>query len=330
MCNLIGIFFEGLIFKSHIQNISLCAIKYYYATLEFKNIYYAKKIERKNMQQHVSHQQILHIMQMLSEKKQIMPKDMLGRSLAYTCFLPRLSDRSYLYERLKCSITPKKALHTNAEKLSKLIQTSHLTHNADFDQEVVCVIFSSLEQVTNNEDINSIDCLSMIRRLSPAFVIHENVFIDEYQILKSAISGADMIMLDIKHLHTYCEVLYALESNPALLELNIDDIALQTNLIIQDSKPYNNDKNFMHNIKTHVNMLITFAYNLGVIPIVHVANANDLNILQSLENLLHCIYVTEETINLVSNENIIFADQNLINDKSLMYRNIIDISIVSE
>ena len=38
------------------------------------------------MKQEISYQQMLYIMQYLSNKKQIMPKDMLGCSLAYTCF----------------------------------------------------------------------------------------------------------------------------------------------------------------------------------------------------------------------------------------------------
>lgn len=259
------------------------------------------------MKQEISYQQMLYIMQYLSNKKQIMPKDMLGRSLAYTCFLPRLSDKSYLYEKLKTN-TPKKALYISTERLSKLIQTSSLDHSVEFDKEILCVIFSDLDKLANNESADSMDYLSMIRRLSPAFVIHESVFIDEYQILESTISGADMIILNIKHLQIYCEILHALESNPMLLDSNIDEIASQIALNTQDSIMKHA---LTHSIQTHINKLIAFAYNLGIIPILRIMDTNVLEIFQTLENPLYCFYATKETINTLPQESIKFVDKNI-------------------
>ncbi|MCI7411935.1 hypothetical protein [Helicobacter bilis] len=272
------------------------------------------------MKQEISYQQMLYIMQYLSNKKQIMPKDMLGRSLAYTCFLPRLSDKTYLYEKLKTN-TPKKALYTNTEKLSKLIQTSSLDHSVEFDKEILCVIFSDLDKLANNESADSMDYLSMIRRLSPAFVVHESVFIDEYQILESTISGADMIILNIKHLQIYCEILHALESNPMLLDSNIDDIASEIALNTQDSI---RNHSLTHSIQTHINKLIAFAYNLGIIPILRVMDTNDLEIFRQIENLFHCFYATNETIDALPKESITFVDRNI------GIENLVDILIVSQ
>ncbi len=272
------------------------------------------------MKQEISYQQMLCIMQHLSNKKQIMPKDMLGRSLAYTCFLPRLSDKTYLYEKLKTN-TPKKALYTNTDKLSKLIQTSSLDHSVEFDKEILCVIFSDLDKLANNESADSMDYLSMIRRLSPAFVIHDSVFIDEYQILESAISGADMIMLNITHLQLYCEILHVLESNPMLLDSNIDEIASEIALNTQGSI---RNHSLTHSIQTHINKLIAFAYNLGIIPILRIMDTNDLEIFQTLENLLYCFYTTKETINTLPKESIKFVD------KDIGVENLADIFIVGE
>lgn len=271
------------------------------------------------MKQEIAYQQMLYIMQYLSNKKQIMPKDMLGRSLAYTCFLPRLSDKTYLYEKLKTN-TPKKALYTNTEKLSKLIQISRLDHSVEFDKEILCVIFSDLDKLANNESADSMDYLSMIRRLSPAFVVHESVFIDEYQILESTISGADMIILNIKHLQIYCKILHALESNPMLLDSNIDDIASEIALNADSIKNHS----LTHSMQTHINKLIAFAYNLGIIPILRVMDTNDLEIFQQIENLLHCFYATKETINTLPKESIKFVD------KDIRVENLADIFIVSE
>ena len=277
--------------------------------------------------QQVLYEHILYTMQIVSNKQNIMPKDLLGRSLAYNCFLPRLSDKTYLYENLKSENTLKKALYSNAKTLAKVIQTNKIEHNGIESRELACVLFDDSNMAYENEKyMDPLDYLSMIRRLLPFFIIHDSIFIDEYQILESAIGGADMIVLEISYLLAYCHCIYALENNPMLLDFNIPDIVLQIaneyNLVANSIKDSINIAT-----KTHIDKFISFAYNLGLIPIVCIQNKEDLELLHTLHNFPHCIYVPYDMIDLLPKESIIFAKSN--KDNRHLQHKSIDVLIVS-
>lgn len=279
--------------------------------------------------QYALYEQILYAMQSISCRQKVMPKDLLGRSLAYNCFLPRLSNKAYLYENLKSN---KKALYSNTLTLTKVLQTRKFQHNEIESSELICVLFddsslyhpADLEGLeTKSESLDTMDFLSMIRRLSPFFVIHDSVFVDEYQILESAIGGADMVILDVAHLRAYCKCVSVLECNEQLLDFSVSEIAR----VIYSSDFISSERLEFLSI-AHIDKFIAFAYNLGLVPIVRIQNKVDLESLFNLQNFPHCIYVayngvgdfTSDTCNAVGNiidllpkESIIFTKNGIAN-----------------
>lgn len=168
--------------------------------------------------------QILRVMQMNAHKKEVMPQDVLGRSLAYNCFLPRLSEKSFLYEQLQRKVAPHKALYGDYATWTNMLENSQLEHGLAKDKQAACVIFDDCAAYASDlNDFSSsahlLDFLSVARRMLPSFLIHSSIFIDGYQILESAIGGADMIVLDIAHIRAFLDCLSVLQSNPALFEL---------------------------------------------------------------------------------------------------------------
>lgn len=262
---------------------------------------------------------ILHTMQVVSNKQQVMPKDLLGRSLAYNCFLPRLSNKAYLYENLKRDRTFKKALYNNVATLDKVIKTNKFETNEIESGDIVCVLFDDSIGCENEKYMDSLDYLSMIRRLSPFFVIHDSVFINEYQILESAIGGADMIVFDTKYLKAYCECVYAFENNSLLLDYNMTDIA--TYIASNESITKDSAKEAT---KIHLDKLLESAYILGLVPIVRIQDREDLVLLHALHNFPHCIYTSYDMIDLLPEETIIFVK----NDNMNLQNKSIDIMII--
>lgn len=261
---------------------------------------------------------ILYVIWALENKKQIMPKEVLGRSLAYNCFLPRLSNKIYLYENLKKVKKPKQALYTNAKMLANAIQTNYLIHNVGLDTEVSCILFNDYDLILNQKYMENIDYLSMIRRMLSVFVVHDSIFIDEYQIIESAISGADMIVIDIEYLRAYCELICILENIPQLLNHDIETVVLQIDSIAKEYK----NQNKTNNLQIYLNKLISFSYNLGVIPIIRMSSDVDLSLLDTLESFPHCIYTNRDTAKLISKDNIIFTNANVLQNDNLEYDNI--------
>ncbi len=141
---------------------------------------------------------ILKEIHSIEERMQIMPQDMLGRTLAYNTFLPRLSDRSYFFENLNKS----KGLLVDTKSFASLIKDSKILDNSDMD--ISCVFLENL----HNDDVDNIaDYIGMIRRFMPVFVGYSGIIISTYQLLELAIFGADMFVIDMSHIKCYVEIL---------------------------------------------------------------------------------------------------------------------------
>lgn len=266
------------------------------------------------------YKRILYTVQSLNLKKQIMPKEVLGRSLAYNCFLPRLSNTTFLQENLKHTKEPLYALYTNAKILDVSIQKKYL--NVNFDKAYSCVFFNDYDLIDGQKYTENIDYLSMIRRMMPAFVVHDSIFIDEYQILESAISGSDMIVIDMQYLNKYVELLYILENKPEFLNCDIKIISSQIDFITKKCNTINNKHKKTNSLKSHMDKLMMFAYNLGIIPIVRVYGDKDLSLLHILENFPICIYADCNIAKFTLKDNIIFANANMFKTGGLNSNNI--------
>ena len=131
----------------------------------------------------------------LAKRKTIIDFEALGRTLAYSPFMPRL-------EREDCKRVspnpPKKAIRFEIQ--------------GDFDEVAFLEVASEAEQKRHNDmflldlrmryvkhDINEVDLalesISLLRRHSTLPIIYADLFVDEYQILEAALFGADNVFI---------------------------------------------------------------------------------------------------------------------------------------
>ena len=247
----------------------------------------------------------------LEFKKQCMPQDLLGRSLAYSCFLPRLADSGYLYENFRRpdGAPPFKGLCVKAEKLPHILQTSTLDNrppaldSLDQKDEILCVL---LEEQTQGDDVDSADYIGLIRRLTPAFIIQSGVVIDSYQILEAAVVGADFVLLDARLLRAYA-LLLALTQN-----LNCKTPASDITSLLATQNPNPNDlKEHKQILKELLNKLVVTASNLGLAPIIKVHDKEDLSLLLGLKQAIDCLLSPQDLVRLVPNSYLIFSESKL-------------------
>lgn len=131
----------------------------------------------------------------LAKRKAIIDFEALGRTLAYSPFMPRF-EREF-FARVSPNL-PKKAISFSVQ--------------SDFDEIGFLEVASEAEQKGYNDiflldlrmrylkhDINEVDLalesISLLRRHSTLPIIHADLFVDEYQILESALFGADNLLI---------------------------------------------------------------------------------------------------------------------------------------
>ncbi|WP_257874278.1 hypothetical protein [Helicobacter sp. 13S00482-2] len=134
----------------------------------------------------------------IQRREGLLPFDFLGRTLAYNPYVPR----ALVSDLARDGKIAKKCFNYPAfsyERLSFVI---------DLDSEFIMVDF----RTTYEENIlgaGDFDCLTQLRRYSQKFIIHNDIFLNEYQILESCIYGSDCIVLDAeilgKDLASMCE-----------------------------------------------------------------------------------------------------------------------------
>lgn len=161
---------------------------------------------------------------------------LLGRSLSCNPFLPRAFDIELRY----IIQDNKKIIHTMQINDEKTLESL----NEDLNFLIVDTTLS-----------DNISLVSTIRHYSPYLIIHKDVIISKYQILESAVYGADMIILDGDILDSkYLRFLFDFASNLGLIAVlspsDIKNIESYFSFILLqdlDDLPYiQNDKIIIH------------------------------------------------------------------------------------
>ncbi|STQ86456.1 hypothetical protein LS73_004675 [Helicobacter muridarum] len=322
---------------------------------------------------HIIQHYIIPQLKIIESKKQEIPQNMLGRMLAYSCFMPRLSDIAYLYENFRCMekddfIFAHKGLCISPSDVSKLLQDCNVLHKAlndDLNNETLCVLLDSVDTyipfyasrdnflTSNKNSSNSTisnspsatintnssleeytlpDCIGILRRLSSAFIAQGGVILDSYQILESAIAGADMVIIDVTLLRSYALFACLIKEGLAdisSLDLASDDIfsnhaRLDSNIINKVLSIPINPKNYKHKniLLDNLNNLISLATNLGLVPIIRIQAKEDLALLLGLKQAIDCVIVPTNLISLLPNSYLIFSYASYFNDKNLNNTNV--------
>lgn len=153
----------------------------------------------------------------LQDREDFLPFDFLGRSLSYNPYMPRAVGKDFARE----GDVAKKCLALDAFDSSKLAFVANL------DTEVVSVDFTPLyEEGPITSD--AFDCLTALRRYSKKLIIHNDIFLSQYQILESCIYGSDCVVLDPeilgKELSGMCEFATRLALIPIVKISSLKDI----------------------------------------------------------------------------------------------------------
>lgn len=153
----------------------------------------------------------------LQAREDFLPFDFLGRSLSYNPYMPRALVSDFARE----GKIAKKCFALSAFDYDKLAFVANL------DTQFVRVDFSSLYEMSPvSTDV--FDCLTQLRRYSEKLIIHNDIFLSQYQILESCIYGSDCIVLDpqilSKELASMCEFATRLALIPIVKISSLEDI----------------------------------------------------------------------------------------------------------
>ncbi len=113
----------------------------------------------------------------LALKESMLSYEMLGKSLSYNPYLPRI-----------ISQTKNCVFVTPDEVLEKLLKEN--THT-----DCVIVNFKGLYEI-GVPSVFDLEVLGLLRRHASSLIIHEDLFISHYQLLESLVQGSDGVVLD--------------------------------------------------------------------------------------------------------------------------------------
>ncbi|WP_104757602.1 beta/alpha barrel domain-containing protein [Helicobacter salomonis] len=147
----------------------------------------------------------------LATKQTLTPMEVLGRSLAYNPYVPRLSGN----DLKRVQATPHKLVSLDASMDLELLLTRL---NGIHEARALLIDFTPL-YTHGMPALESLDLLGYIRRLSPQPLIHKDYFLDPYQLLESAVHGADAVVLDAQLLGIELKNMCAYASRLGLLSV---------------------------------------------------------------------------------------------------------------
>ncbi|PAF44678.1 indole-3-glycerol phosphate synthase [Helicobacter sp. 11S02596-1] len=133
-----------------------------------------------------SHKSLENLKQSLKNKQERLAFDFLGRSLAYNPYMPRAEALDFKREA-KQNIAGN-ILFCPPFSYEKL---SFLPDNI----KAIAIDFTPM-YVSGVPTAEALDCLSALRRYSDKYIIHNDMFIDPYQLLESVVYGSDGVILE--------------------------------------------------------------------------------------------------------------------------------------
>lgn len=151
------------------------------------------------MVKEVNSEMIQKTLKHLEERKKIIDFDTLGRTLAYSPFVPRV-DRDFFVRESHIKIAYKWVISPYEfcqAPENYLYQGYQNEQNDNFDVYWLDLrsAFLNADFDSNLTSFNLLETISLLRRHSTLPIIHCNAFLQPYQILESALFGADALMM---------------------------------------------------------------------------------------------------------------------------------------
>ncbi|WP_120943727.1 beta/alpha barrel domain-containing protein [Helicobacter labacensis] len=144
----------------------------------------------------------------LENKQALTPLEVLGRTLAYNPYVPRLKAQ----DLRRAQDHPQQIVRLNAGlELEVLLERLECVANA------LLLDFTPL--YTPTPPLESLDLLGYVRRLSSKPLIHQDYFLTPYQLLESLVHGSDGVLLNAQLLGAQLKDMCAYASRLGLLDI---------------------------------------------------------------------------------------------------------------
>ncbi len=170
--------------------------KFLLDTKEYARIRHLTQSYIKDSQMHITQEQIANVKASLRTRMAMIDFDILGRTLAYSPYMPRANKEFFI--RNERQNTPKLAhtfhIESTTDTSSLLYQTTQMEEETHFDAYVLNLC-PQYTQESAKDPMQHLESISLLRRHSTLPIIHIDIFIDKYQILESALFGADTLLI---------------------------------------------------------------------------------------------------------------------------------------
>ncbi len=127
---------------------------------------------------------ISHLQDLIQSQKEILPFDLLGRSLSYNPYPPRFFE---MFPML-CNLDFVKSLKISAFSFADLAQIQA--------QNAKIIVLDIARDSKANPLKEGLECIGYLRHYTDSLIIVRDCFIDSYQILQALVYGADALLFN--------------------------------------------------------------------------------------------------------------------------------------
>ncbi len=140
------------------------------------------------------------VLQSLEARKALMDFDTLGRTLAYSPFMPRVERSFFVRESGNAPKIAQRLFIESATFCADSLSYIHRAYALEEQMETLghfeAYMLDLSEGMSNVDTLSSpLESIALLRRHSTLPIIHSDIFLEEYQILESALFGADTILI---------------------------------------------------------------------------------------------------------------------------------------
>ncbi|RDU59604.1 beta/alpha barrel domain-containing protein [Helicobacter marmotae] len=141
---------------------------------------------------------ILQASAKLKARKGMIDFDTLGRTLSYSPYMPRIKREFFIRTELR---NMPKVIHTysiaNSSQHTPLLYACAKENPNKEPHAYMLDLSAQYAQNQDEECMSHLEPISLLRRHSTLPIIHADIFLDVYQVLESALFGADMLFMPI-------------------------------------------------------------------------------------------------------------------------------------
>lgn len=142
----------------------------------------------------INKEQILYAKENLKMRKSMISFDTLGRTLAYSPYMPRIEREFFIRQDLNPpKVATRFCIQDDFDEVMFLKEASEIEQSQPHN--VLLLDLGAQYVHSGKVGLDSrLESISLLRRHSTLPIIHADIFLDAYQILESALFGADTLL----------------------------------------------------------------------------------------------------------------------------------------